>query len=348
MGNVVPIFRPEVVKGGVPPELQSALSQVIAEGRFIKGWEVAAFEKELCLELQTHSVVTTGNGTDALLACLMALGLREGDEVITPAYGYPAAVEMMCLLGLKPVLVDVNWQTFNMEAGLLKGAVSSKTKAILPIHLFGLPASMDDILHFAEQHGLPVIEDAAQCLGAEVEIEGTRRKAGTVGRLGCTSFFPSKNLGCWGDGGAVFVNSDDEQLTQKIRMILNHGQRDKYLHEILGLNSRLDTLQAVVLRHALKYLRDANEKRVEIARRYQEELRAISEIELPPFPHNPLNIPNVFTIKVKPKLRQQLKSFLWEKGISTQIYYPLAMHWQKAYQSRIRSGSSLTLSLIHI
>ncbi len=342
MCNVVPIFRPEVVKEGVPPELQSALSQVIAEGRFIKGWEVAAFEKELCLELQTHSVITTGNGTDALLACLMALDLREGDEVITPAYGYPAAVEMMCLRGLKPVLVDVNWQTFNIEAGLLKDAVSSKTKAILPIHLFGLPAPMDDILHFAEQHGLPVIEDAAQCLGAEVEIEGTRRKAGTVGRLGCTSFFPSKNLGCWGDGGAVFVNSDDEQLTQKIRMILNHGQRDKYLHEILGLNSRLDTLQAVVLRHALKYLRDANEKRVEIARRYQEELREISEIKLPPFPHNPLNIPNVFTIKVKPQLRQQLKSFLWEKGISTQIYYPLAMHWQKAYQSRIRSGSSLT------
>uniref|UniRef100_UPI003FF03CC3 DegT/DnrJ/EryC1/StrS family aminotransferase n=1 Tax=Parasutterella excrementihominis TaxID=487175 RepID=UPI003FF03CC3 len=179
----------------MPPELQSALSQVIAEGRFIKGWEVAAFEKELCLELQTHSVVTTGNGTDALLACLMALDLREGDEVITPAYGYPAAVEMMCLLGLKPVLVDVNWQTFNIEAGLLKDAVSSKTKAILPIHLFGLPASMDDILHFAEQHGLPVIEDAAQCLGAEVEIEGTRRKAGTAGRLGCTSFFPTKNLG---------------------------------------------------------------------------------------------------------------------------------------------------------
>ena len=184
MCNVVPLFRPEVVKEGVHPELQSALSQVIAEGRFIKGCEVAAFEKELCLELQTHSVITTGNGTDALLACLMALGLREGDEVITPAYGYPAAVEMMCLLGLKPVLVDVNWQTFNMEAGLLKGAVSSKTKAILPIHLFGLPASMDDILHFAEQHGLPVIEDAAQCLGAEVEIEGTRRKAGTVWSAG--------------------------------------------------------------------------------------------------------------------------------------------------------------------
>ena len=150
MCNVVPIFRPEVVKGGVPPELQSALSQVIAEGRFIKGCEVAAFEKELCLELQTHSVITTGNGTDALLACLMALDLREGDEVITPAYGYPAAVEMMCLLGLKPVLVDVNWQTFNIEAGLLKDAVSSKTKAILPIHLFGLPAPMGDILHFAE------------------------------------------------------------------------------------------------------------------------------------------------------------------------------------------------------
>ena len=297
MCNVVPLFRPEVVKEGVHPELQSALSQVIAEGRFIKGCEVAAFEKELCLELQTHSVITTGNGTDALLACLMALGLREGDEVITPAYGYPAAVEMMCLLGLKPVLVDVNWQTFNMEAGLLKGAVSSKTKAILPIHLFGLPASMDDILHFAEQHGLPVIEDAAQCLGAEVEIEGTRRKAGTVGRLGCTSFFPSKNLGCWGDGGAVFVNSDDEQLTQKIRMILNHGQRDKYLHEIIGLNSRLDTLQAVVLRHALKYLRNANEKRLEIARRYQEELKEISEIELPPFPHNLLTFPTFLRLR---------------------------------------------------
>ena len=341
MCNVVPIFRPEVVKEGVPPELQSALSRAIAEGRFIKGCEVAAFEKELCSELQTHSVVTTGNGTDALLACLMALDLREGDEVITPAYGYPAAVEMMCLLRLKPVLVDVNWQTFNMEVALLKGAVSSKTKAILPIHLFGLPASMDDILHFAEQHGLPVIEDAAQCLGSEVEIEGTRRKAGTVGRLGCTSFFPSKNLGCWGDGGAVFVNSDDEQLTQKIRMILNHGQRDKYLHEIIGLNSRLDTLQAVVLRHALKYLRDANEKRVEIAKRYQEELREIYEIELPSFPHNPLNIPNVFTIKVKPQLRQRLKSFLWEKGISTQIYYPLSIHWQKAYQSHIRNESSL-------
>lgn len=341
MCEVVPIFRPEVVKEGVQPELQSSLSQVIAEGRFIKGCEVAAFEKELCSELQTHSVVTTGNGTDALLACLMALDLREGDEVITPAYGYPAAVEMMCLLRLKPVLVDVNWQTFNMEVALLKGAVSSKTKAILPIHLFGLPASMDDILHFAEQHGLPVIEDAAQCLGSEVEIEGTRRKAGTVGRLGCTSFFPSKNLGCWGDGGAVFVNSDDEQLTQKIRMILNHGQRDKYLHEIIGLNSRLDTLQAVVLRHALKYLRDANEKRVEIAKRYQEELREISEIELPSFPHNPLNIPNVFTIKVKPQLRQRLKVFLWEKGISTQIYYPLSIHWQKAYQSHIRNGSSL-------
>ena len=339
----VPIFRPECVCHGVSEKFRQRLDSLISRGAFIRGEEVHELENTLTNYLETYSVLTTANGTDALMASLMALDLKPGDEVITPAFGFPAAVEMMCILNIRPVLIDVNWNTCNMEPALLAGALSSRTKAILPIHLFGSAASMNEIMQFAEANDLPVIEDAAQSFGSECFVGGKSKKLGTIGDLGCTSFFPTKNLGCWGDGGAIFVNREEDELVLKIRRILSHGQSRKYFHDEIGFNSRLDTIQALVLLQNMSTLNAAFTKRKEIAQRYLSEFQKISEIELL-LDSGGLEVLNLFTIKVDQKQRDALKDYLLSHGISARVYYPQAIHRQSAYSSFIRKGSDLHVS----
>ena len=340
----IPIFRPEVIDTGLPQELRIGISQLLEQGCFIRGQAVSNFENQLAHYLSTDNVISVGNGTDALLAALMALGLNKGDEVITPAFGYPAAVEMICLLGLTPVLVDVEWNTFNLDPSQLEEAISPKTKVILPLHLFGLPARMNDIMRIAEKYQLTVIEDAAQSLGSDCVVDGKKRKSGTVASLGCTSFFPSKNLGAWGDGGAIFVNRDDPKLLKRLRSIVSHGQEKKYFHAMLGMNSRLDTVQAEVLCYYLSRFGDNCRRRVQIASRYTESFSQLESLELPLCAEVNSYVPNLYTVKVAKDRRDALQSYLNKKGIASQVYYPLPIHRQKAYAPFVRTPVKLTNS----
>lgn len=340
----IPIFRPEVTDTGLPQELRISISELLKQGCFIRGRAVLDFENQLAQYLSTNNVIAVGNGTDALLAALMALELNKGDEVITPAFGYPAAVEMICLLGLTPVLVDVDWNTFNLDPVQLEEAISPKTKVILPVHLFGLPARMDDIMQIADKYQLTVIEDAAQSLGSDCVVDGKKRKSGTVASLGCTSFFPSKNLGAWGDGGAIFVNRDDPKLWNRLRSIVSHGQEKKYFHSMLGMNSRLDTVQAEVLCYYLSRFEDNCRRRVRIASRYTESFSQLESLELPLCAEVNSYVPNLYTVKVAKDRRDALQSFLNKKGIASQVYYPLPIHRQKAYAPFVRTPVKLTNS----
>mgnify|MGYP001024501761 FL=1 len=340
----IPIFRPEVVDTGLPQELRINIPQLLEQGSFIRGQTVSNFENQLAHYLSTDNVISVGNGTDALLAALMALGLNKGDEVITPAFGYPAAVEMICLLGLTPVLVDVDWNTFNLDPSQLEEAISPKTKVILPLHLFGLPARMNDIMRIAEKYQLTVIEDAAQSLGSDCVVDGKKKKSGTIASLGCTSFFPSKNLGAWGDGGAIFVNRDDPKLLKRLRSIVSHGQEKKYLHTVLGMNSRLDTIQAEVLCFYLSKFEDNCRRRIQLASRYRESFAQIEGLELPLCAKTKNYVPNLFTVKVANAQRDALQSYLGERGIASQVYYPLPIHRQKAYAPYVRTPVRLTNS----
>lgn len=340
----IPIFRPEVTDTGLPQELRISISELLKQGCFIRGCAVLDFENQLAQYLSTNNVIAVGNGTDALLASLMALELNKGDEVITPAFGYPAAVEMICLLGLTPVLVDVDWNTFNLDPVQLEEAISPKTKVILPLHLFGLPAHMDDIMQIADKYQLTVIEDAAQSLGSDCVVDGKKRKSGTVASLGCTSFFPSKNLGAWGDGGAIFVNRDDPKLWNRLRSIVSHGQEKKYFHSMLGMNSRLDTVQAEVLCYYLSRFEDNCRRRVRIASRYTESFSQLESLELPLCAEVNSYIPNLYTVKVAKDRRDALQSYLNKKGIASQVYYPLPIHRQKAYAPFVRTPVKLTNS----
>ncbi len=339
----IPIFRPETVGTQIASNFEEAFNKIISEGDFIRGKKVIELEGKLADYLETFAVITTANGTDALLASLMATGINEGEEVITPAFGYPAAVEMMCLLKIKPVLIDVEWTTCNMDPAYLTEALSPKTKAVLPIHLFGTSAPIQEIAYFARTHQLTVIEDAAQAFGSEYDDGLRRKKLGTFGELGCTSFFPSKNLGCWGDGGAIFINKKDENLVKKLRRIVSHGQNQKYYHAELGFNSRLDTLQAAVLLQNMLTIEKSFEKRKRISERYCLELHDIAEIELPENNHG-LAVPNLFTIRVPHQQRDKLKCYLLSEGIFSQVYYPLPIHLQQAYSPYIRVGSPLSIS----
>lgn len=340
----IPIFRPEVIDTGLPQELRIGISQLLEQGCFIRGQAVSNFENQLAHYLSTDNVISVGNGTDALLAALMALGLNKGDEVITPAFGYPAAVEMICLLGLTPVLVDVEWNTFNLDPSQLEEAISPKTKVILPLHLFGLPARMNDIMRIAEKYQLTVIEDAAQSLGSDCVVEGKKKKSGTVASLGCTSFFPSKNLGAWGDGGAIFVNRDDPKLLNRLRSIVSHGQEKKYFHAMLGMNSRLDTIQAEVLCFYLSKFDDNCRRRIQIASRYRESFSELESLHLPLCSEAHSYVPNLYTVKVAKERRDTLQSYLSKKGIAPQVYYPLPIHRQKAYAPFVRTPVKLTNS----
>jgi len=312
-------------------EIDAAIKNVLNSTAFIRGPEIAIFEEELQKYLGTNYVITCGNGTDALQISLMALGLKPGDEVITSDFTFISAVEVAALLGLKLILVDPDQYTYNISAEAVSKVISPRTKAIIPIHLFGQCADMENIMKIAGDHGIDVIEDSAQATGTDfIFSDGTRKKAGTMGIIGTTSFFPSKNLGCFGDGGALITN--DEVIAKKARSIANHGMKVKYRYEDIGINSRLDTIQAAILNVKLKYLDRFNDARRSIADFYDKALAGCKSITLPGRSVYSSHIFHQYTIRIGNGLRDELKNYLSSVKIPSMIYYPGPLHIQDAYR----------------
>lgn len=314
----------------IKTEIDSAINEVIENTAFINGKHVETFSENLKTYLGVNYVVPCANGTDALQVALMALNLKTGDEVIVPSFTFIASAEVIGLLGLRPVMVDVDYDNFNVTAKNIEQAITVNTKAIIPVHLFGQAAQMEEIMLLAKKYDLYVVEDNAQALGADYIFDsGKRQKLGTIGHIGCTSFFPSKNLGCYGDGGAVFTN--DETLAKRIKMICNHGSTVKYHHEVLGVNSRLDTLQAAILDVKLKYLNTFNKLRYEAAQRYSYAFKDISGIITPKESTFSTHVYHQYTLKVLDGKRDELKEFLAKHGIPAMVYYPIPLHKQEAF-----------------
>lgn len=314
----------------IKTEIDSAINEVIENTAFINGKHVETFSENLKTYLGANYVVPCANGTDALQVALMALNLKTGDEVIVPSFTFIASAEVIGLLGLRPVMVDVDYDNFNVTAKNIEKAITVNTKAIIPVHLFGGAAQMEEIMLLAKKYDLYVVEDNAQALGADYIFDsGKRQKLGTIGHIGCTSFFPSKNLGCYGDGGAVFTN--DETLAKRIKMICNHGSTVKYHHEVLGVNSRLDTLQAAILDVKLKYLNTFNKMRYEAAQRYSYAFKDISGIITPKESTFSTHVYHQYTLKVLDGKRDELKEFLAKHGIPAMVYYPIPLHKQEAF-----------------
>lgn len=325
-------------------EIDTAMQTVIESSAFINGPQVKTFGDHLAGYLEIPYVIPCGNGTDALQIALMALELQSGDEVIVPAFTYVAAAEVIALLGLTPVLVDVDPQTFNLDPQKIEGAISRNTKAIIAVHLFGQSCDMEPILQLAKRYHLYVIEDNAQSIGAEYTFaDGHVKKTGTMGVIGTTSFFPSKPLACYGDGGALMTS--DEILAKRIRMIANHGQERKYHHKLIGCNSRLDTLQAAVLDVKLKHIDEFTEARRVVAGRYDEALASCDLLIIPKRSAFSTHVYHQYTIQLKPaagfsemaKQRELLQSYLKEKGIPSMVYYPLPLQAQDAYKWMART-----------
>lgn len=325
-------------------EIDTAMQAVIESSAFINGSQVKTFGDHLAGYLEIPYVIPCGNGTDALQIALMALELQPGDEVIVPAFTYVAAAEVIALLGLTPVLVDVDLQTFNLDPQKIEGAISRNTKAIIAVHLFGQSCDMEPILQLAKRYHLYVIEDNAQSIGAEYTFaDGHVKKTGTMGVIGTTSFFPSKPLACYGDGGALMTS--DEILAKRIRMIANHGQERKYHHKLIGCNSRLDTLQAAVLDVKLKHIDEFTEARRVVAGRYDEALASCDLLIIPKRSAFSTHVYHQYTIQLKPaagfsdmaKQRELLQSYLKEKGIPSMVYYPLPLQAQDAYKWMART-----------
>jgi dTDP-4-amino-4,6-dideoxygalactose transaminase len=307
-------------------EINHAISQVINTSDFINGTQVRDFAINLSQYLDVKHVIPCGNGTDALQIALMALNLPKGSEIIIPSFSFAAPAEVVALLGFTPVFADCDERTFNIDVSHVKKLITRKTSAIIPVHLFGQAAHLRPLLELAEEHSIPVIEDNAQSLGAKFSDGGF---AGTVGQIGITSFFPSKNLGCMGDGGALFTN--DDELASRISMISNHGQKIKYAHEIIGINSRLDTIQAAVLNVKLKYLNHYLHKRQKAAKFYDKVLANCDAIKVPHRCDYSSHVFNQYTLIVEDQ-RDALRNFLTLKGIPTMVYYPVPLHHQKAFQ----------------
>lgn len=328
----------------IKSEIDNAINDVIQDSAFIGGKYVNQFQQNLSAFLGGDNVVTCGNGTDALQIALMALELSKGDEVIVPAFSFVAPAEAVALLGLTPVFADVDSQTFNITAETIEPLITSKTKVIIVVHLFGQMADMESIIALAQKHQIKIIEDAAQAFGASCIFNGEKKLAGTIGDIGCTSFFPSKNLACFGDGGAVFSN--DEILAERIKMIANHGQKRKYTHEIVGINSRLDGIQAAILDVKLKYLPKYIRARQEAAKYYENRLAKLSWLEVPFENENSSHSYNQFTVKLnKGGNRSVLQTCLKEKGISTMVYYPKLISEQLAYQKFAKEDLPVSVSL---
>lgn len=315
----------------IKPEIDRAIQLVLDSTAFIKGPQVNELEKSLSDFHNGAHAITCGNGTDALQIAMMALGFKPGDEVILPVFTYVATAEVIALLGLKPVFVDVNENTFNIDVSQIESKITSKTVAIVPVHLFGQSADMEPLLAIARKNKLFVIEDYAQAFGSEYTFkDGSKKKAGTMGTIGCTSFFPSKNLGCYGDGGALVTQ--DEELANRIRMIANHGQRVKYYHDLIGVNSRLDTMQAAILDVKIKYIQDYERRRQEVAAFYDKELGGYSFLEKPFRALNSTHVFHQYTLKLKGIRREHFRNYLDSHGIPSMVYYPVPLHLQVAYQ----------------
>lgn len=312
------------------PEIDAKVLEVLDSSAFINGGAVKNFQTHLEQYLNVKHVIPCGNGTDALQVAMMALGLKPGDEVITTPFTFIATVEVVGLLGLTPVFVDVEPDTFNMDVKLLEQAITPKTKAIVPVHLFGQCCNMEEILKIAEQHGLFVIEDACQAIGADFTFsDGTTKKAGTMGHIGCTSFFPSKNLGCYGDGGALFTN--DDALDKTIRGIVNHGMFVRYYHDMIGVNSRLDSIQAAILDVKLPHLDEYIAARQSAADFYNNAFAGNPNIELPATRNYSTHVFHQYTLKIRNIDRQKLIDEMNKLEIPVMIYYPVALHLQKAF-----------------
>jgi UDP-2-acetamido-2-deoxy-ribo-hexuluronate aminotransferase len=314
----------------IKDEINKAIAEVLDATAFIKGPAVLSFEKELGDFLGVKHVIGCANGTDALQLALMALDLPEGSEVITPDFTFVATAEVIRLLKLKPVLVDVGIDNFNILPECIEEAITDKTKAIIPVHLFGQCADMNAIMEIAERHNLKVIEDNAQALGAEYIYKGKKVKAGTIGHLGCTSFFPSKNLGAAGDAGAVFTN--DDFLDDKIRSIANHGQDSQYEYREIGINSRLDTLQASILRVKLRNLGNYNKARQESANAYDLAFKSNKDLIIPFRTKDSTHIFHQYTLRVINGARNDLGKYLDEKKIPNKVYYPIPIHEHAPYK----------------
>ena len=314
----------------IKSEIDKAVMDVIASSAYINGPEVKSFQKELEDYLHCKHVIPCANGTDALQIAMMALKLEPGDEVITADFTYAATAEVIGLLRLTPVLVDVLPDTFTIDPDALEKAITPKTKAIVPVHLFGQCAQMERVMAIARKHNLYVIEDTAQAIGADYHFsDGTSSKAGTIGTIGCTSFFPSKNLGCYGDGGAIFTN--DDELAARIRMIANHGQSVQYYHDEIGVNSRLDSIQAAVLRIKLRHLDEYANARNRVAAYYDKAFANHPGVTIPVREQTSTHVFHQYTLVLNGKDRNAMKDFLASKSVPAMIYYPVPLHLQKAY-----------------
>ncbi|QQV04196.1 MULTISPECIES: DegT/DnrJ/EryC1/StrS family aminotransferase [Chryseobacterium] len=311
-------------------DVDNAVLNVMDSAAFINGPEVKLFQNEMETYLDVKHVIPCANGTDALQIALMALDLKEGDEIITSDFTFAATVEVIHLLKLKSVLVDVDYDTFTISTEAIKKAITPKTKAIIPVHLFGQCANMEEVLKIAEENNLFVIEDNAQAIGSEFTFsDGTVKKAGTMSTVGTTSFFPSKNLGCYGDGGAIFTNNDD--LAHRLRGIVNHGMYERYYHDEVGVNSRLDSVQAAILRKKLPHLDTYNDARRKAADFYDEAFAGNENILTPKRAEYSTHVFHQYTLRILNGKRNELQKFLTEKEIPAMIYYPVALRKQKAY-----------------
>lgn len=322
----------------IKQEVDKAIHEVIDNTTFINGPQVKAFQADLEKYLDVKHVIPCANGTDALQIAMMALDLKPGDEVITANFTYVATAEVIALLGLKPVLVDVYPDTFDINVEAIEKAITPKTKAIVPVHLFGQCANMAAIMALAKKNNLYVIEDTAQAIGADYFYnDGTSKKAGTIGTVGCTSFFPSKNLGCYGDGGALYTN--DDELAKKIRMIANHGQSVQYVHDSIGVNSRLDSIQAAVLSIKLKHLDAYAAARNKAAAYYDKAFANNPKIKTPERVKYSNHVFHQYTLQLNGVDRTALREFLASKDVPAMIYYPIPLHLQKAYaDERYKAG----------
>ena len=319
-------------------EYDAAITATLASADYINGKALAEFNLALAEFTGAKNIITCGNGTDALQIAMMALNLTEGDEIILPAFTYTATAEVIALLKLKPVFLEVCADTFNIDVAAMEAAITPKTKALLPVHLFGQCANMEEIMALAVRHNLFVIEDAAQAIGAQYTFaSGEMMQAGCMGTIGCTSFFPTKNLGAFGDGGAIFCN--DANLALQLKMIANHGQKEKYVHEIVGVNSRLDTLQAAILNVQLKHLPTAIARKQQIAARYDAALANTTGLSIPVRDTKSTHVFHQYTLRITSR-RDELKKYLADAGIDTMVYYPTPMHLQKAYANASHPAGS--------
>jgi len=334
-------------------EMDAAIQSVLDSTAFINGPQVKEFASQLGEYLAVPHVIPCGNGTDAIQIALMGLGLKPGDEVIVPAFTYIAAIEVIALMGMTPVLVDVHEDTFNMNETLIEQAITKRTKAIVVVHLFGQCSDMEPIMQLAKKYNLYVVEDNAQSIGATYKSSnGTVKQAGTIGHVGTTSFFPSKPLACYGDGGAMITS--DPELADRLHKIANHGQAKKYHHQLVGCNSRLDTLQAAILQVKLKYLEAFTEQRKEVAAKYDAAFKDCTFLTIPQRTTFSSHVYHQYTLRVKEGKRDELKAWLQEKDIPSMIYYPYPVQEQEAFKyllrvpHQIRIASSLCRSVLSI